>query len=256
LSFETPPEWKAARTEEGYSLASDTHLGFILISPHQYQTLQQMEAEAKEGITDDETGVRLLPTSAFQAFGQNGLSGEFSGIYESQATRAFGICLLSPYGGGVSIIAVADSSNYGTLHTDAVKCIAQSVRFTRPQADRSLFLVLSGKYWSYSSGSSLSGSAGTERSIILYPNGLYKDSYEFSATGGSNDQYGNPDSRWGTDNRQTGAAQWKPRGNQNQGVIQVTYPNGETREISYQRINNIRDMRFDGIVYGFAGPAK
>ncbi len=40
-----------------------------------------------------------------------------------------------------------------------------------------------GDYYSYSSGSTLSGGAGTERTVTLCPDGLYRDSYEFSASG-------------------------------------------------------------------------
>jgi hypothetical protein len=104
-----------------------------------------------------------------------------------------------------------------------------------------------GEYYSYSGGSTLSGGAGTERTVTLCPDGIYRDSYEFSASG----------SGWGGANSQRGAARWSIQGDKSRGVIIVTYANGQTKRVSYQALSKDEGtLLFDGVKFAYAGAPK
>lgn len=119
---------------------------------------------------------------------------------------------------------------------------------TSSQTDTTLMRYFAGDYYSYSSGSTLSGGAGTERTVTLCPDGLYRDSYEFSASGTGS---------WGGVNSQRGAARWSIEGDQNRGVITVTYGNGQTKKIRYQVVSKDEGaILFEGIKFAFAGAPK
>jgi len=113
--------------------------------------------------------------------------------------------------------------------------------------DNSLMKYFAGEYYFYSSGSTLSGGAGTERTVTLCPDGSYRDSYEFSASGGG----------WGGANSQAGAARWTIQGDTQQGAITVVFPNGQTKTFAYRVVSKKEGtILFDGIQFAFAGAPK
>jgi hypothetical protein len=118
------------------------------------------------------------------------------------------------------------------------------------QTATGLMRYFAGDYYSYSSGSTMYGSAGTERTVTLCPDGRYRDSYEFSASG-----TGEP--AWGGVNSQKGAARWTIQGDQTRGVIIVTYAGGQTKRIPFQVVSKDEGaILFDGIKFAYAGAPK
>ncbi len=116
------------------------------------------------------------------------------------------------------------------------------------QTDSDLMRYFAGDYYSYSGGSTIYGGAGTERTVTLCPDGLYRDSYEFSASGTGS---------WGAVNNQRGAARWSIQGDRSRGVITVTYGSGQTKRIPYQVVSKDEGaILFDGIKFAFAGAPK
>jgi len=104
-----------------------------------------------------------------------------------------------------------------------------------------------GEYYYYSSGSTISGGAGTERKVTLCPDGLYRDSSEFSASG----------SDWGAANAHSGAARWSIQGNTTPGVIVVTYANGQSKRFSCRVVSKDKQtIMFDGVTFAYAGAPK
>jgi hypothetical protein len=257
ISFVAPADWIAHQQSGFILLGSNTLKGFILIQAHSYSSISQMAEEAEQGIVDEEEGIQLSPASAFQAFGSNGLSGEFSGVVQGRQAKAYAIGLISPRGGGVTIMAAVESGSYSSAYPGFVRAIASSLTFTplQPsssvgtamQSDAALMKYFAGEYYSYSSGATISGGAGTERSVTLCPDGLYRDSYEFSASG----------SGWGGAASRAGAAQWSIRGDQTQGLIVVSYANGQRKQFSYQVVSKSEGtILFDGVKFAFAGAPK
>ena len=131
--------------------------------------------------------------------------------------------------------------------------IPDTVAAPPPEAARTasgLMSYFAGEYYSYTSGSTMYGSAGTERTVTLCPDGRYRDSYEFSASG-----TGEP--AWGGVNSQKGAARWTIQGDKTRGVLIVTYAGGKTKKIPFQVVSKDEGtILFDGITFAFAGAPK
>jgi hypothetical protein len=116
------------------------------------------------------------------------------------------------------------------------------------QTDTGLLRYFAGEYYSYSGGSTIYGGAGTERTVTLCPDGTYRDSYEFSASGTG---------QWGGASSRRGTARWSMQGDKNRGVITITYPNGQTKRISLQVVSKSEGiLLIDGIKFAFAGAPK
>jgi hypothetical protein len=267
VSFAIPAGWNGQKKGDAIYLTSTNYKGFILIQRHAYNSVKQMADEASQGIVDESSNTRLMPVSQFQPFGKNGMVAEFSGLAQGKQTRTFAVGLISPQGGGVTIMAATEAASYSSDYSDFVLAIAGSLSFTPagatggsqtagpqmagPQGggatDSSLMSYFAGEWYSYSSGSTISGGAGTERTMTLCPDGLYRNSSEFSASGGG----------WGAANAQGGWGRWTIQGDRNQGVIMVTYPNGQSRQVPYRVISKQEQtISFDGITYAFAGKPK
>ncbi len=265
VSFAVPAGWNAQRQGEAVYLASTNYKGFIVITRHAYNNLRDMAKEASQGIVDQSSNTRLMPVSQFQPFGQNGMVAEFSGTAQGMQARSFAIGLISPQGGGVTIMAATEAASYSSDYSDFVLAIAGSLSFLprgasggAPMAgttgaggeasDINLLSYFAGEYYSYSSGATISGGAGTERTMTLCPDGNYRDSSEFSASGTG---------QWGAVNTQAGWGRWTVQGDKNQGLILVTYPNGQSRRIPYRVVSKQEQtISFDGVTYAFAGKPK
>ena len=154
-------------------------------------------------------------------------------------------------------MAAVESAIYSEEYPGFVRSIAGSLAFiaARPSAgnqpsgpsDDNLMKYFAGEYYYYSSGSTISGGAGTERKVTLCPDGLYRDSSEFSASG----------SDWGAANAHSGAARWSIQGDTTQGVIVVTYANGQSKRFSYWVISkDEQTIMFDGVTFAYAGAPK
>jgi hypothetical protein len=243
ISFSAPPGWKAQKQDNTYWLGSDTQKGFILIMPHSFNSLDQMEEEASQGLVDEANGIELIPSSITEPFQKNGLAAEFRGVVQGREARAYAIGLISPQGGGVTIIAAVEDAAYSEAYPRFVRQIASSVAFLTPQADFSLMRYFAGKYYSYTGGSTITGSAGTERQVMLCPDGRYFDSSEFSASG----------EEWGGAQQAGNAARWRIQGNKTQGVITLVFPEGGTRSVRYQVTGEEGVILFDGIKFAYAG---
>jgi hypothetical protein len=243
ISFTAPAGWKAQKQGSAFWLGSDTLKGFIRIQEHPYRTLDEMQEEASGGIIDEANGIELIPSSVSEPFQKNGLAAEFRGVIQGLEARAYAVGLISPHGGGVTIIAAVEEASYSDTYPRTVRAIASSVVFSSPQADASLMRYFAGKYYSYTGGSTITGGAGTERQVMLCPDGRYFDSTEFGASGQD----------WGGARRSGNAARWKIQGNKTQGTITLVLPGGETRAVRYQVTGEEGVILFDGIKFAYAG---
>ncbi len=254
ISFIVPAGWVGQKQGGAIYLTSTSHKGFILIQRHQYNSLEQMANEAREGIVDEASATRLMPVSQFQTLGKNGLAVEFGGLAQGRQARAYAVGLISPGGGGVTIMAATEAPSYTEAYAGYARAIAGGLTFISagPSAENQaggssstdLTGYFAGEWYSYTSGSTIYGGAGTERKMTLCPNGFYRDSSEFSASGAG----------WGGASAQAGGGRWSIQGDRAQGVIIVRYPNGQSRRITYQKNSKAGKIYdFDGIMFVFAG---
>ena len=255
IVFTVPEGWKAAKQGSGYIMGSDTLKGFLLILPHGYSSLDEMGAEAAQGIVDEGSGILLYPASELRKFGGNGLQGEFRGSIQDRETTAYAVGLISRKGGGVTVLSAVESASFSEAYRQYARSVASSLTFVVGGAgagggmsaggtDASLTRYFQGKYYSYSSGSTISGGSGTERQVMLCPNGAFYDSYESSASG----QGG-----WGQATARQGRARWAIRGSKTEGVITIIYPDGSTNQVPYRATGEDGVILFNGIKFAYAG---
>ncbi len=117
---------------------------------------------------------------------------------------------------------------------------------TAGPSDPNLMQQFAGYWYSFSSaGVGLTG--GTERKLMLCPDGRYFDSAEsgYSGSGGAN---------WGTASQGSGGGRWAIQGNLNRGTITFSSGNGTDR-VKYSRCGN-DCVYFGSIKFAYAGPPR
>jgi hypothetical protein len=200
VRFTPPKGWIAQKNEAGYLLGSHTEKGVIVMTGNEYSSLEQMRAEARQGLVD-ENGTNLQLAGEIVAIGEKMLGAPYQGMVEWQPAKAYAVGLLSPLGGGVSIIAMVETVSYSEKYADYVKAIAKSMQFFKPETPpiaeqwkRDLSGVKLTYLWSYYSGGSSDGSyaGGSQKTEIhLCPQGLLKnfDSNQMAIDGGYSSGY-------------------------------------------------------------------
>jgi hypothetical protein len=136
--FRTPEGWKAEKRPEGYMLSSGSLEGLIVIIPHDFEELGEMAEAAREGIEDEESGTNLQLSSLIKHYGKNGIAGEFKGVFQNQAVKAYGIGLLSPRGEGVIVLAAVEPESYSSAYPRLVQAIASSIVFIHKETGEPL----------------------------------------------------------------------------------------------------------------------
>jgi len=217
----------------GYVMGSRTQKGFILILLHELNSREELRSSAREGIVD-QNGTALRLTSGLKNYGQQGLQGELSGTVEYQPARAYAISMVSPYGGGVTILAVVEKKSYTGKYADLAQAVAKSIRFFKPQAPpitEEWKQRLSGArltyMWSYYSGGGGGAYAGgSQKTIIdLCEQGYfrYSDNNQMAVDGGGSV------SGYSGGNSQ-GQGKWQVVARGNQPILQLQFHDGKLYE--------------------------
>lgn len=176
LSFTQPQGWVGQEGDGFYIFQHPQIPGFILLAPHESQTLTAMRQEAQQGIVE-ENGTQLMPASMIENYGQNGLCATYAGTLEWQPAQAYIIGLLSPHGGGVTIMAATTTEQFNGNYANFAKQVASTVVFSKPQ----------GAQGNAAQGNAGASSGGTLQEWKTFLSGVrltYMDSYSSSTPGG------------------------------------------------------------------------
>jgi hypothetical protein len=221
LSFATPPGWKVGERQGVLLLGCDTEAGLIIIRLARRTSLEQLVQDYGEGMQEE--GLQLMPATEAQEFpaGQNrAMAGELAGMAQDGARiRARAVAVASPFGDAAVVLGMTTEEKYAGLKP-RVESIAASFRFTQPQA-APVPEFLAGQYY-YISTSSY---GSTERYIDMCSDGRFSSRTGTYSTGDAGTSYGEGGQ----------SAQWTAEGDESQGVIIVTNPNGETERYEYRR---------------------
>ncbi len=244
FSFTAPKGWRARVQPQGALLGHDSIAGMILVLPHSAQNLGAMRAEMQAGL-EEEDG-QLVLSGELKQSGENTLSGDYTGSWQGEKTKARGIGTLSPYGGGAYVIAAAAPEKFSSRLSQAGLDLARSIRYKRV-AGTGLTEHFAGTWYNYTKS--------TATYVHLLADGTYAENYEASYSGSSSDQYGNEDLTWGTARSDQTSGRWTARGTKEQGVLVITYENGNQREIEYRvHVENGQtywsEYYFNGELYG------
>jgi hypothetical protein len=131
ISFTVPNGWVARKIDAGYLIGSETQPGFILLTPHQYRSMQELQSESSRGV-QDQNGTDLSASGSAVKFGGNGLKVEYAGTLEGTAARAVAIALLAPQGGGVTVLVGVQEESFAPAYPRLAESVAKSVSFRKP----------------------------------------------------------------------------------------------------------------------------
>lgn len=228
ISFTVPDTWAAYKTEIGYFIVSETEKGFVLIMQHGYNSNQELRNAAMEGIAD-ESGTFLQPAENPEQYGTSGLSVNLNGYVEWQEAKAYAIALISPHGGGVTILTAVEPQTFSQSYINLVKSIAEGVQFTKPeippvveQWKNSLTGMRLTYMHTYSSGTS--GGFSDKIVIDLCPNGTfsYSSSHNLSVDTGGAFGYNH--------GRDGGAGGWDIISMNGQPALQLSFHDGNIQQ--------------------------
>lgn len=217
-SFQTPARWQYQNDAQGALLGHQRVPGIILVYPHRLKSMNALRQEMLQGLHEEEGYLKLKGT--LQKMGKNGYMGHYVGVYGGEKAKATGYGTLSPYGGGVIIIAMSTPQAYSKALDKAAKSITRSLHYKKQQT-AGLMQRFVGKWQTWSKYS--------ESSVYLYPDGTYEES--------SSSSYGNADASagavWGAANDSGGRGHWQVRGNAREGELIFTDANGESGSYPY-----------------------
>ncbi len=131
--FNIPNDWVGQQVENGsYLIGHNTKAGFILVMPHEYTSVNEMYQESAIGIQEE--GIQLTPTSGVQKYGRKGLIVNYQGAIQGQMVKANAIGLMSPHGGGLTLLIAVRNDLYTNDYLTTLQSIANSVAFSKPKA--------------------------------------------------------------------------------------------------------------------------
>ena len=183
VAFTIPEKWVGQLMDEAFVMGGLEEPGLILMVQHEYDTLDEIRAEAGKGI--DDGAIKLRLTGELEAIGDEALGGEFQGTVEGHAARVYMVARLNPHGEGVTVMAMTDEPNYSPRYRELATEVARSLVFTRvetpplvQQAQQMLTHTRLNYMSSYSSGTS--GGSRSRRHIDLCPDQRF--SYQSSSS--------------------------------------------------------------------------
>ncbi|MDX1942816.1 MAG: hypothetical protein SFU99_19790 [Saprospiraceae bacterium] len=230
ISFIIPEGWFGQESGDALLLASNTEVGLMAMTEHDYNNLEQIKKEADAGLNEE--GVSLQRSGDYENIGNNGVGAEFSGYLQGASAKAFIISLVNPYGQGISVMFITTSEMYSPKHRELALALAKSVKFSKPvvapvvnewkEALKNTKLTYLSSYNSSSSGGY--GGMSSQEEIHLCAAGYFKYNSNSSITidtGGASGYSAGKDD---------GAGTWEVTGNASGGAaLKLKFNNGEVR---------------------------
>ena len=210
-----PKGWKYQKTGSGLILGHDRIAGAIIISPHMLSNINKVRDNLLQGISDNTT--KLSISGNLSNLSSNILAGDYNGVMNGNRVKAKGLGTLSPYGGGVFIIALTTPENFSNELVSSAYTLAKGIKYKKTN-NSNLIQHFAGRW--------KTNTRNTETSAVLYADGRFVMQYESSYSGNQGS--------WGVANNDNNRGKWTVRGNKRQGVLILTYANGNQESINYQ----------------------
>ncbi len=232
IKFTIPEGWKGQELEEGYIMGSDTEAGFIFLMTHESKNLEQLNAEARQGIYE-EGGTQLQLNGELEPVGNAGVGGMFTGMLEYSQAQAYIVAVINPFGTGVTVMAITDPQHYSERYESLAKEVAKNLKFALPKeipVVKEWEQTLKGAKLTYMSSSSSSGYSSygyssTTEEILLCSNGQFTYYYNSSISAGSSGVSGY------SDNNDNGQGTWSVIGDGAEGaILQLDYNDGRQNQ--------------------------
>lgn len=250
LTFIIPPGWTGQEGEGAYVMNSAGTPGMILLLPHDHVYDQsQMLQEARGGLTVNQ-GTYLMPRGTVSPYGSNAIRGDFEGLVEYETVLAHVIALTNPHGNGITIIALAHSSEYQPgIYQSLANDVKESVIFTPVEAvstpSNSSNASTSTEDWkhqlggtlltymeSYNSGGMNGGGYNMETKIHLCKAGYFRYSDKSFLSAGNESVSG-----YSTGSNK-GDGQWDIREQQGKALLYLNFHGGQQKTFTLEWKDN------------------
>lgn len=128
VAFTIPDGWVVQQGSERYLFSSHTERGIVMVMAHPYSSLEALRTEAQKGLRDG-LGMHLDVDGTVQPFGAS-----FRGQLEGQPAQAYAVSVLSPTGGGITVLTATEPASYSAAYARRVEQIARSIQFAPSNA--------------------------------------------------------------------------------------------------------------------------
>jgi hypothetical protein len=181
LRFTVPAGWKHQKQQNVHMLGHDTIPGMVIITPHTFSSVQEVMASASEPLYQGQDG-QLMVSGQPTPLANNIIAADYGGHMQGKQARGRIVAVLSPFGGGVLIMAGTEASSYGPQHAQLAEGIARSMQFSKPEMSGEIQAWtqrLRGRRLTYLRSNRDSGVTGshfesTERNIYLCSDGTFQ----------------------------------------------------------------------------------
>jgi len=219
-SFILPSDWTAKEAQGSFTISRGGDKVVYNLVPHNFN--QQQLLTGLEDVVDQSTSTDIRITGRENVPG--GVLVHFEGVANGKAVIVKILSALSPYGGGLSFIVSGLPENYLEKHTELLRTMAASVRFSKTKtslASQEWISKIGGRQLLYLN---TSGGGSTRITLNLYANGQFDFSNNSSYLSGGSTvlSYAGKDSNSGT---------WKILSRNNQTVL-VLY-GGDRSAVEY-----------------------
>ncbi len=127
FSLLPPSGWSFEKNANGFLMKSGTRT--ILASPHEMNDEEMLRSSLAEGVQFPQAGTVLNLEGDVAGFGAGGVTCRLAGTVEGADARALNIALVSPHGGGASLVAWAGPDQYDASFEATARKVAESVKF-------------------------------------------------------------------------------------------------------------------------------
>lgn len=249
-----PAAWKVGQHSGRTIVVSDTEAGLIVVWFTPGVRYEQIVEHASDGYTDQNVSLRPASTPVTARLkGGRAVAIDLTGMaMDGSDLRARAVGIEGP-NGALGLVGITSPQKISMLRT-RVDAVAASVGFFKPKP-APVMRELVGGWWHWSgstnSSSTYFGSISRERKLALCPGAIFFDSSStdiYSTTKSSPYDTDAPQTTAGYDSQRGGDGRWSASGGP-AGVLRLTYPNGNVREMQY-RFTTPNDIELDGTWFG------
>ncbi|NNE07396.1 MAG: hypothetical protein HKN20_02415, partial [Gemmatimonadetes bacterium] len=127
FSLLPPSGWSFEKNANGFLMKSGTRT--ILASPHEMNDEEMLRSSLAQGVQFPQAGTVLNLEGDVAGFGAGGVTCRLAGTVDGADAKALNIALVSPHGGGASLVAWAGPGEYDASFEATARKVAESVKF-------------------------------------------------------------------------------------------------------------------------------
>ncbi len=132
LTLPLPAGFQGKQFPAGFVFGHPDITGLLLLLFHRNKSLEALKTDMYAGFFD-ESGFNIQVDGHLQDISDSMVIANYTGTADNQPAVGFGIGLLSPYGGGALLIAIAKEHLFGDEHMDAAEDLAKAIEWSEPE---------------------------------------------------------------------------------------------------------------------------